>query len=89
MAHVERGERSGTIDEMIRHSVTKLAHVHFVANEEARGRLLQMGEHPTGFRHRFARTSTLCFPLTCQAWTPYASGTTFIFRTTRWPCTTR
>lgn len=47
VAHVEGGERSGTIDEMIRHSVTKLAHVHFVANEEARGRLLQMGEHPS------------------------------------------
>jgi UDP-N-acetylglucosamine 2-epimerase (hydrolysing) len=46
VAHVEGGERSGTIDEMIRHSVTKLAHLHFVANEEARGRLLQMGEHP-------------------------------------------
>ncbi|HWR02989.1 MAG TPA: UDP-N-acetylglucosamine 2-epimerase [Humidesulfovibrio sp.] len=46
VAHVEGGERSGTIDEMIRHSVTKLAHLHFVANDEARGRLLQMGEHP-------------------------------------------
>ena len=46
VAHVEGGERSGTIDEMIRHSVTKLAHAHFVANEEARGRLLQMGEQP-------------------------------------------
>lgn len=46
VAHVEGGERSGTIDEMIRHSVTKLAHLHFVSNEEARGRLLQMGEHP-------------------------------------------
>lgn len=46
VAHVEGGERSGTIDEMIRHSVTKLAHLHFVANDEARQRLLQMGEHP-------------------------------------------
>jgi UDP-N-acetylglucosamine 2-epimerase (hydrolysing) len=46
VAHIEGGERSGTIDEMIRHSVTKLAHLHFVANEEARGRLIQMGENP-------------------------------------------
>lgn len=46
VAHVEGGERSGTIDEMIRHSVTKLAHLHFVANDEARQRLLQMGESP-------------------------------------------
>jgi len=44
VAHIEGGERSGTIDEMIRHSVTKLAHLHFVANDEARDRLIQMGE---------------------------------------------
>jgi UDP-N-acetyl-D-glucosamine 2-epimerase, UDP-hydrolysing len=46
VAHIEGGERSGTIDEMIRHSVTKLAHMHFVANEEASHRLIQMGEQP-------------------------------------------
>lgn len=46
VAHIEGGERSGTIDEMIRHSVTKLAHLHFVANDEARNRLIQMGEQP-------------------------------------------
>lgn len=44
VAHVEGGERSGTIDELIRHSITKLSHLHFVSNEEARQRLLQMGE---------------------------------------------
>lgn len=44
VAHVEGGERSGTIDELIRHSVSKLSHVHFVANDEASTRLLQMGE---------------------------------------------
>jgi UDP-N-acetyl-D-glucosamine 2-epimerase, UDP-hydrolysing len=46
VAHIEGGERSGTIDEMIRHSVTKLSHLHFVANDEARDRLMQMGEQP-------------------------------------------
>lgn len=46
VAHVEGGERSGTVDELIRHSVSKLSHLHFVANEEARTRLLQMGEIP-------------------------------------------
>jgi len=46
VAHIEGGERSGTIDEMIRHSVTKLSHLHFVANEDAARRLLQLGEHP-------------------------------------------
>ncbi|WP_026841171.1 UDP-N-acetylglucosamine 2-epimerase [Citrifermentans bremense] len=44
VAHIEGGERSGTIDDLIRHSVTKLSHLHFVANEEARRRLIQMGE---------------------------------------------
>ena len=44
VAHIEGGELSGTVDELIRHSVSKLAHVHFVANEDAAARLRQMGE---------------------------------------------
>lgn len=44
VGHVEGGEVSGTVDELIRHAVTKLSHIHFVSNEEARGRLLQLGE---------------------------------------------
>lgn len=44
VGHVEGGELSGTVDDLIRHSVTKLAHLHFVANEEAESRLLQLGE---------------------------------------------
>lgn len=44
VAHIEGGEVSGTIDESIRHSVTKLSHVHFVANQKAKKRLIQMGE---------------------------------------------
>ncbi len=46
VAHVEGGEVSGTVDELIRHSVSKLSHMHFVANEVARRRLIQMGELP-------------------------------------------
>jgi UDP-N-acetylglucosamine 2-epimerase (hydrolysing) len=46
VAHIEGGELSGTIDESIRHSISKLAHVHFVANEEAADRLKKMGENP-------------------------------------------
>ena len=42
--HIEGGEVSGTIDEMIRHAVTKLSHVHFVANEDCATRLVQLGE---------------------------------------------
>ena len=44
VAHVEGGELSGTVDELIRHAVSKLSHLHFVANEKAQQRLLQMGE---------------------------------------------
>lgn len=44
VAHVEGGEVSGTVDELIRHAVSKLSHVHFVANHTARRRLLQLGE---------------------------------------------
>lgn len=47
VAHIEGGELSGTVDELIRHAVSKLAHLHFVANEEAASRLVQMGEVPT------------------------------------------
>ncbi|HXV75670.1 MAG TPA: UDP-N-acetylglucosamine 2-epimerase, partial [Candidatus Polarisedimenticolaceae bacterium] len=46
VAHVEGGERSGTVDESIRHAVSKLSHLHLVANDEARGRLIQLGEAP-------------------------------------------
>jgi UDP-N-acetylglucosamine 2-epimerase (hydrolysing) len=44
VAHIEGGEVSGTVDELIRHAVTKLSHLHFVSNNEARQRLIQMGE---------------------------------------------
>jgi UDP-N-acetylglucosamine 2-epimerase (hydrolysing) len=44
VAHVEGGELSGTIDELIRHAVSKMAHLHFVANGDSRRRLMQMGE---------------------------------------------
>lgn len=44
VAHIEGGEISGTIDELIRHSVTKMSHVHLVSNQDAKNRLLQLGE---------------------------------------------
>lgn len=44
VAHIEGGEISGTIDESIRHSISKFAHVHFTCNEEASKRLIQLGE---------------------------------------------
>nr|WP_315209240.1 UDP-N-acetylglucosamine 2-epimerase [uncultured Flavobacterium sp.] len=44
VVHIEGGEISGTVDELIRHSVSKLSHIHFVSNEDAAKRLMQMGE---------------------------------------------
>ncbi len=44
VAHIEGGEVSGTIDELIRHSISKLSHIHLTSNEEASRRLIQMGE---------------------------------------------
>ena len=44
VAHIEGGELSGTVDELIRHSVSKLSHVHFVSSQQAKKRLIQMGE---------------------------------------------
>ena len=44
VSHIEGGEISGTIDELIRHAVTKMSHIHFVANVEAKRRLIQLGE---------------------------------------------
>ena len=44
--HIEGGEQTGTIDEHIRHSVTKLAHIHLVSNLNAKKNLLRMGENP-------------------------------------------
>jgi len=47
VGHVEGGEISGTIDELIRHAVSKMSHLHFVANEKAKSRLIQLGEIET------------------------------------------
>lgn len=46
VVHIHGGERSGTIDESIRHAISKLSHWHFVATTESRERLVKMGEHP-------------------------------------------
>jgi UDP-N-acetylglucosamine 2-epimerase (hydrolysing) len=46
VAHIEGGELSGTVDEILRHAVTKLSHIHFAANNIARERLEQLGELP-------------------------------------------
>ena len=44
VSHIEGGEISGTIDELLRHATSKMSHVHFVSNGLAKKRLVQMGE---------------------------------------------
>src|SRR5882672_11327007 len=46
VAHIEGGDVSGSIDESVRHAITKLAHIHFVTNDDAQRRVLLMGEDP-------------------------------------------
>jgi len=46
VAHVEGGELSGTIDELLRHATSKMSHIHFVSNDKAKSLLEQMGELP-------------------------------------------
>src|SRR3989344_43215 len=46
IAHIEGGDVTGSIDESVRHAITKLSHIHFVTNEAAKKRVVQMGENP-------------------------------------------
>ncbi|MEE8443797.1 MAG: UDP-N-acetylglucosamine 2-epimerase, partial [Alphaproteobacteria bacterium] len=46
LAHVQGGEITGSIDEKVRHAVTKLADLHFVATDKAAERVIRMGELP-------------------------------------------
>ncbi|MGY0372539.1 UDP-N-acetylglucosamine 2-epimerase [Clostridium sp. JNZ J1-5] len=44
VAHIHGGEVTGTVDESIRHSITKLSHIHLPATEDSKERILKMGE---------------------------------------------
>ncbi len=46
VVHVQGGEVTGSIDEKVRHAVTKLANLHFVATQQAADRVIRMGEDP-------------------------------------------
>ncbi len=46
LAHIQGGEVTGSIDEKVRHAVTKLANLHFVSTEKSRERVIRMGEEP-------------------------------------------
>jgi UDP-hydrolysing UDP-N-acetyl-D-glucosamine 2-epimerase len=47
VVHVQGGEVTGSIDEKVRHAVTKLSNLHFVANKRAAERTIRMGEEPS------------------------------------------
>lgn len=47
VAHTLGGEITGTIDDYVRHAVTKLADIHFTAHKQGAQRVLQMGENPS------------------------------------------
>jgi UDP-hydrolysing UDP-N-acetyl-D-glucosamine 2-epimerase len=47
LAHIQGGEVTGNIDEKVRHAITKLADYHLVASENARERVIKLGEEPT------------------------------------------
>jgi len=46
VAHIQGGEVTGSIDESIRHAMSKFSHFHFPATEDARNRLVRLGENP-------------------------------------------
>tara|TARA_Y100000310_G_scaffold341747_1_gene441905 strand:+ start:3890 stop:5050 length:1161 start_codon:yes stop_codon:yes gene_type:complete len=46
VAHIEGGDVTGSIDEAVRHSITKLSHIHFVTNNKSGERVRAMGENP-------------------------------------------
>ncbi len=46
IAHLHGGDVSGTVDEPVRHAITKLSHIHFPATKKSAERILKMGEEP-------------------------------------------
>ncbi len=47
VAHTMGGEVTGTLDESVRHAITKLSHLHFVANKDSMKRVIKLGEKPS------------------------------------------
>ena len=44
--HTQGGDQTGSIDESVRHAITKLSHIHFPASEKSKERIIAMGEDP-------------------------------------------
>jgi UDP-hydrolysing UDP-N-acetyl-D-glucosamine 2-epimerase len=47
VAHVHGGDRSSTVDDPVRHAITKLSHLHFAATQASADRILRLGEDPS------------------------------------------
>lgn len=46
LVHIQGGELTGTIDESVRHAITKMAHIHCASTEQSKRRIISMGENP-------------------------------------------
>lgn len=60
LAHIQGGENTGSIDDSIRHSITKLANLHFVSNDDCAERVIKMGENPKSVYVTGCPTMDLC-----------------------------
>lgn len=63
VAHVQGGENSGSIDDSIRHAITKLANIHLVTNEECADRIERMGEQKKAIYITGCPTIDICAEL--------------------------
>lgn len=46
VAHIQGGDVSGNVDDMMRHAITKMSHIHFAATKSSARRIIRMGEEP-------------------------------------------
>ncbi len=66
VAHVQGGEVTGSIDEKVRHAVTKLADLHFVSTAVARERVIRLGENPDHVFHTGCPSIDLAAQVACD-----------------------
>lgn len=64
VAHIQGGENSGSIDDSIRHAITKLANIHLVTNRECAERIAKMGESEDSIYITGCPTMDVCARLT-------------------------
>src|SRR5262249_57193241 len=78
IAHIEGGDVTGSIDESVRHAITKLAHLHFVTNADAHRRVLAMGEDSNYVFNTGSLdvevAAQLTGAITTEALNPYGAG---------------